>query len=263
MVQENLGTFGTLKLSFDPVTKLHPINLSYEFERQVYQSAWYYYHGSNSLLNIIPKIMGNSSDELRVAVYPFHSSLSYQIQGETIVGVGWFLTGNSTPPYIEICNYASGTYRSSKIFGTTLHELGHASHFVSNGTSYHSTEKMVKESFASFSGWYNAYIYYFSVVPGESSFRYFTTQHRQNWYSDNTDSYTPVFVDLSDIFNQYGSYNPAINDAISGVPVSTIIDYAFQAQSWSDVYSQMLLDVGSFFSSTEFLDFTSAYSVFL
>lgn len=226
------------------------INMAYAFKLHVFQSAQYYYRGSNDLLNNISKF--ELDNPLRIAAY--YDSTRITHNGDK--GVGWFL-GNANPPYIEIANFSS---YSSWIFGTVLHELGHASHRSEMGWKYSYTEPRIKESFATFMGWYNVKQYYSSVLLTDEDVHGACHQGRQDWEGNSNDYYTPIYIDLADDYNQYLEINSSyVNDNISNIPVSNILNFAIGPMTWTRSKQLMQGQIGSLYSSSDFNNLISLY----
>ena len=244
---DNLTEYPYTFVLGSPVTTL---DYPYSFRRQVFQAARYYYKGKNDLLNNIQKM--HLDDPLRIATYP-DSTYFHDNEGPYI---GEFV-GNATPPYIRLCQYDT---LATKIFGTAFHELGHASHKTEVGTSFGTTEPRIKESFASFMGWYNVKKYYSTVLTTDSQVHSYCTQGRQTWYGDATNSYTPIYIDMVDDYNQstiLGSYY--VNDAISDVPVTDVLSFAIGPVYWWQSEYLMQQQIGVLYSSTDFNNMISLY----
>ena len=230
-----------------PVTN---IDYNYDFYHQVFLSARYYYKGSNDLLNNIDKL--HLDTPLRIAAYADTTSLTHN----GISGVGWFFP-SANPPYIEVCQY---NISASKIFGTVLHELGHASHYAEMGTQFGLTTSRIKESFASFMGWYNVKKYYHTVLTTDAMVHNACTQGRQGWQGLSSDYYTPIYIDLVDDFNQNTILGSSyVIDAISSVPVTDVLNFAIGPKTWSQSKSLMQQEVGVLYSLSDFNNLVNLY----
>lgn len=130
------------------------------------------------------------------------------------------------------------------VISTTLHEMGHSIHHCTldgeNGyNNYTSVKRIIRESFASFIGWYYGERYYLTkgyVKAGE--WEHINLNHRQNWSPTDTtlySRYSPIFIDLIDNYNQ-----PNLNDGISGVPISFIKDVMSSSVTLTDVIDAYL-----------------------
>ena len=126
--------------------------------------------------------------------------------------------------------------------GTILHEMGHYTQFwIHRGYNhYNDIPKLLKESWASYAGWYMGELYY-SVqrllpIPFEDDI---TRQARQSWHPAMANPYyyySPLFVDLRDNYNQCERLNNSryANDAIKNVPYSLINKLA-RSSFWTGV----------------------------
>ena len=233
----------------------YDVYLPTSFYLDVYKAADYYFHGSNNLLNSVIRY-----DTLGVSI----NIRTFDSSGPN-GGAGYF---DHDPTFIKIWNNYKNNYvgASSKIFGHVLHELGHATHYVTVGaTNMDSTDNMISESFALFFGWYNVWQYYFSLT-GNNHFLVNTicTEGRQQWvpYSP-PDIYSPLFVDLFDMFNQNLANSLYNYDPISGVPLSFILSCSLGPLNFQSVYNSLASGVGTYYSSSQFSSFIAPYSVFL
>ena len=236
--------------SFEIGSPVTTLNYEYSFKRQVFQAARYYYKGNNDLLNNIDKL--HLDDPLRIATY--QDSLELHHDGNS--GIGWYLR-SSNPPYIEIANHDT-LPRSSFTFDTVLHELGHASHHAELGTLYSSVEPRIKESFASFMGWYNVKQYYSSVLSTDYQVHNACYNGRQKWPIYNI-NYTPIYVDLVDNYNQYISNPSYVKDVISGVPVIDVLSFAIGPTTWAQSVALMQQQAGILYSSADLADLIALY----
>lgn len=220
-------------------------------------AAYYFFEQNNDLLNSVP----------------LYDTLSVSIDIHAINEPGDYL-GCFYPtatPYIIIWNYYKANYigASSKIFGTVNHELAHATHYA-YGTQFGVTgiNAMIKESFASFMGWYNVLDYYSSFIGAN---QYVTnnicSQGRQYWtpsISMTYRNYTPIYIDLFDDYNQHQMLSSSYNDdPISGVSVPFIVSSALGPQTLQGVYNALLSGVDIHYSLSDFSTFISPYSDFL
>ena len=127
------------------------------------------------------------------------------------------------------------------------------------------TDTVIKESFASFFGWYNVYQYYSSVAITHQIVNNICTQGRQTWTASSSNiNYTPIYIDLFDNYNQHTySSIPYNQDPISGVPINTIINFALGPTSFHNVYYPLASLIGSYYTGSEYSAFISPYSLFL
>jgi hypothetical protein len=132
----------------------------------------------------------------------------------------------------------------SDVIQTTLHEIGHAVHSLNSPDRWVETNSFLKESIASYVGWYLAQEYYKSLgrVSTGGNPSLVSNQARQDWTKTtnstfggyyNNGWYSPLFVDLTDDYNQKTSPSSSRpNDNISGISapavwsiISTSSDY--------------------------------------
>ena len=186
-----LGTIGDTYHNSVPAL----FKLPWSFETDIYQAAWYYFHGSNDELDTLTSYSesGNSIDIYAIETGNAYGRFFYHVPASA-----------SHLPRISI--YRAGRTSSSQIFGTVLHELGHASHYISTNlpSTFANITPFIKESFASFTGWYNVKCFYSSVATTDSAVNNICSQGRQSWNNTITTglNYTPLFVDLHDSYNQ-------------------------------------------------------------
>ncbi len=233
------------------------INLPANFYLDVYKAAEYYFNGSNDLLSIVPTYdtLGTSID---IHAIDNASEDNY---------LGCFY--NNPNPYICIWNPYKNNYSgaSSKLFGTVNHELGHATNRASTGRiNMNNTEPVIKESFASFFGWYNVLQYYAALIgSNQNMVNSICTQGRQYWTpSSQNINYTPIFIDLFDNYNQHTySGSPYNEDVISNVPITFILSASLGPLQFQSVYNTLISGVGVLYSADDFSSFISPYSLFL
>ena len=237
------------------------VNIPSNFYFDVYKSADYYFDGQNDLLTCIPKY--DTSGDI-MDIHAIDSS------SDNYLGAFYYSLNNSFSPYIQIWNPYNGNYTgaTSKVLGTVNHELGHATHYVYSGaTVFYNTDNIVKESFASFVGWYNVFRYYYSLVGNNHyDVHSICTQGRQSWTPDLSGSsvyYSPLFIDLFDNYDQ-STVNTTFNvDLISNVPVPFIPSSALSSQSLQDVITILQSGIGTHYSSAEFNTFIAPYSTLI
>jgi len=251
---QNLGTPSDL-LTF-PSTHIQ-VFLPTNYYLDVYRAAQYYFYSSNDLLSAVTRY---NTSEHSLDIYAVNSP-------DTENGyLGYFMPVD--PSYIVIYNAYILSYSgaASKLFGTVLHELGHATNYTTVGqTNMQSTDSIIKESFASFFGWYNVRVFYSSVAPSESIVNSICTQGRQNWTSSSSNvAYSPFFIDLFDNYNQHTSLGTSYNDdPISGMSIMAILNLALGPQSFSSVYYPLAAYIGTFFTGSEYMTFVNPYTPIL
>jgi hypothetical protein len=187
---------------------------------EIYRAANYFFnsHGQNFFPRTIP------TGGLRIVANNFS-------KGTTL--------GAYTPSN-RIINIYNSNQTDSRIVGTTLHEIGHCIQHNVHPTIFNTRkEELLIESFAPYVGWYLGEAYYKSLGWIKSSGALdITGNARQGWMKTTTSAqlgyYSPLFIDLTDDYNQkLSSTSIHPNDLISGVLsssvwniVSTSINYA-------------------------------------
>jgi len=246
----SLGSVLGYQLQGNPVQ----IDLPVDFFLDVYNAADYYFYGENDLLDQVEKY-----DTLgtKISIYAIDTP-----------GVYLGVFNYASTPYINIWNYYKSNYTgaSSKVFGTVNHELGHATNYARYGKTYTSqTPSFIKESFASFFGWYNVSQYYSSVASSHSIVHSICTQGRQSWTTSSSNlNYTPIYIDLFDDYNQQ-LYNSSHNyDTIDGVPIDIILSLSLGPQSMGFISSlmQYYASTGLYFTYSQYTSFIAPYSIF-
>lgn len=161
-------------------------------------------------------------------------------------------TGWQFTPYINIYN----EYSSNQSFpiGTILHELGHWSmwNFKNQSLPYKTNaDKILAESWASYSGWLLTEKYYRSlgwVKPSYSSLSdlsnwidyNFTGNSRQFWRKTTASGYySPLYVDLVDDINQSIVNEDYLEDLISGFPNELIVKMAKESAGWPQLRARL------------------------
>lgn len=245
-IQRYLGTVSSLwgPMSYNTTYSTYVSHQSsVTNECDVYQAAYYYFYGSHDYSSLIV-----SSELGGIVIHA--STLQPGYPSET------FDTLPGTP--IFVYDESIGT----DCIASTIHELGHVHHLKIN-SNYSTAQNLIKESFASYIGWYVGEQYYLSKgyvrpFPGFT----INMQDRQEWYPDSPffiDDpdmyyYTPLFIDLTDDYNQ--GY---ITDTISGVPASVIDAMGASCTTVSACKSYLLSYTGTYFTSSELLAYFSYY----
>jgi hypothetical protein len=160
-----------------------------------------------------------------------------------------------------VINIYNRGHLSADVIGTTLHELGHFAHFKSVGyNTYTSFPKFLRESFASYSGWYFGEKYYISqgaTRPGNGYWT-ITGNERQDWHKTYSSTsiiryYSPLFIDLTDTYNQKRTSTSIYpNDGIQGVPASVIWNIVSTSTTWAQCRAKLQSYVGTYYTSTAF-----------
>ncbi len=225
-------------------------------EANIHRAVNYFFNGQNVFPKAFPNAYYQPSQGLRIEAKDYSSSslaglfapnpnVRYDLNGSVI---------NVTfSPSIMIYNNGAS---NNDVIRTTLHELGHAIHCYNDILSYLDTNSFLKESFASYVGWYLVQEYYESlgwVNPGGNP-SLASNDARQSW-TKTTDStfggrfndgyYSPLFVDLTDNYNQKTSPTSSRpNDNLSGVPPQIIWYFISTSSNYSQVRQKIVAQVG-------------------
>lgn len=220
---------------------------------RAHQAANYYYRGSHEMTNY-------SSTGVRVVIHAYTTEHPSNTCNSIIEGSFYFLSG---VPTIEL--YHNRTNESSKYISATLHELGHYLHYGLTENNFSTVSLLIKESFSSFVGWslgrqyYQQFNYYLTYGIGlDGIYNDQTGQGRQNW-AGPSDVYSPMFVDLQDIYNQgYYSFG-YVYDTISGVPYSAIQTIITNCYTWTSVRQALAALVNTYYTQSQFDVFVLFY----
>ncbi len=103
----------------------------------------------------------------------------------------------------------------------------------------------LSESFASYVGWWLAHQYYALhglIASGDEDLTHNGEygNARQVWETTHTNAYTPLFVDLSDLYNQRTSSFPnRPNDNIQSTPPYIVWDIITSCSTWPQCRSEL------------------------
>ena len=226
---------------------------------EIYRAVGFYFYGlrtnygSSSLLHLpeIDRFVDSTTGGMRIEA---HTAAIQE-------GEGVFKSFLGNAHYIKIGNVNRNN--QPRLMGTILHEMGHYTQFwIHRGYNhYNDIPKLLKESWASYAGWYMGELYY-SVqrllpIPFEDDI---TRQARQSWHPAMANPYyyySPLFVDLRDNYNQCERLNNSryANDAIKNVPYSLINKLARES-SWTGVKKVLREHISSgYYTETQLNDF--------
>lgn len=219
-----------------------------------YMSAQYYFYGNNNLLNSVARI---NSDYSTIRLYVDPDQLFWDPHPVCTFSL------NGQIAEIYISNYYYYFFlEESLTMGNIFHALGHITHMVNvDELFFASTSPWIKESYASFFGWYNTYEYYSSLFTSPSFLTY-CDQDNQAWPDDpsHTMAFTPFFVDLYDTFNESVSDPDWVNDQISYVPVYLINYAALHSRNLAECSSFLQGLTWLFYSADQLNDFLTCFS---
>lgn len=145
-----------------------------------------------------------------------------------------------------------------EVIATTFHELGHASHFTNGESNYRNSDKNLRESWASFVGFYLVLMEYQDLGFYHGPFDYGSYEpypytmstyyipdgsiNRQLRKVNEEEDYLPIFIDMYDSDNQHITnilYNPNDSnnidyypyDTIRIIPADVIEDFVFNSRT--------------------------------
>lgn len=216
---------------------------------EIHRAVNFYYNGTHSVLKSY-----YTSSQIRIRALNFEDSRFY----------GRFSYFLLKKPYISICKRNDNDH--SKEIGTTLHELGHFIHYLLNDSrliKYNGIDGLITESWASYVGWHVGETYYKSlghtIAPGTD----ITGQARQDWYFGKN-TYSPLFVDMVDDYNQHTSNTGYNYDIIKNTPHSAIKYIISNSSDWTSCRSLITINLQGRYSPSvinQFLDYYEPYNV--
>lgn len=219
---------------------------------EIHRAVNYFYNGSHS----VGKWYYNEGIRIRAISRTDASANAY------------FSYSKKNQAYITV--YYNNNGNESRIIGTVLHELGHFVHFGERGgytgsayNGFIGVHSLIKESYASYVGWYLGERYYSTLGWVKSSVTQdITGQARQSWWKTDgsTAYYSPLFVDLVDDFNQGTYWSSSYNsDQIKNFPHSIIRTMSAECTTWSDVKTKLQQYVGVYYTTAEYNSFVAPY----
>ena len=138
----------------------------------------------------------------------------------------------------------------SLIFSTTCHELGHAAHDTNASSIYESSELRVKESWAVFHQYLCTIKEYTDLGFDSNLWTYTPTGLIQPDVTYNfqyfdpeeplLQTYTSLFVDIYDTYNQHDFCSSFINDEISGFYVPSLEGVVFGKTTFAEIKQHFL-----------------------
>ena len=159
--------------------------------------------------------------------------------------------GMGIGPDIRIAGKNSdNTWRQpSLLFSTTCHELGHATHNTNASSIYESSEQRVKESWAIFHQYLctikeytdlnvvsNLWTYSNGLIEPDIYYNFQLFDSSINYFQ----TYTSLFVDIYDTYNQHDFCSSYINDVISGFYVPSLESVVFGKTSFAAIKQHFL-----------------------
>jgi hypothetical protein len=204
-----------------------------EFAAAVYTAAYEFYHGNNLGFNRPRKNM-------RMRIYDgdgrgHHAGL-------------YFLTTNQIKMYRK---NSSGDRTAERVIGTTLHELGHASHYALDGccvwnNAFHKSgnnneDKVLKESWALYIDHQLGRTWFPNRSSNSAQNLTFTTMNKGFSSGGSEGKYTSLFFDLADTHDQSsnGSLADLPRDRVSGYTSAQMQNALRGASSLQDLRNNL------------------------
>ena len=240
-IQKVLGTvlsmWGTMTLSTTyPTYTTHQSSATNECE--IFRASEYYFNGDHDFANLT-----SVSEQGRIV----HAST------ETTGYAVTYFYSNNVPTIYVYDNYST----PNDCIGSVLHEFGHVHHYYSRGgySQFLLVDDLICESFASYVGWSIGENYYVSkgFVKPYNSYA-INWQNRQGWTPSSGSNYSPLFVDLTDDYDQY-----ALTDNITGVPASIIDAMVTSATNASQCKAYMSSYIGTYLSYADWNTYFNYY----
>lgn len=232
-------TLGTVSQYFD---SSHPLDTMYinlsssSTELEIHRALDFYHNSSHELSSSILTTESN----YRVSA---PTSSNFNKDGET----GWDYVNNGSFSFI----YNNGL-TLAELMGVIYHELGHARKlYAQSGPSGNSEDHYrIHESYACFVGYHMSRKYYSmnGYSFGSGTYIWFNEQHMQYW---TTGRYTPLFVDLTDDYNQSSISSSYVSDSISDVPITAIDSLGKVTSTISGFITNTAPMVGVYFTQNQ------------
>lgn len=252
---DNWGQVSDYWSNVNDIPSMCPVSSTVDYD--VLSAVNYYYTGSHPIRTwsydagiriIVPGVNGSNVSEF----YP-----------------------SASPTYIKVYENYHGSL--GPLMGAILHELGHFTMYCECGgyddymNNYYGIERLLRESYASYVGWYLTKTRYANLGYTEAPSLYdFTGQTRQGWIHTHCSQstygiyiyYSPVFVDLVDTYNQYDE-GPSYNNDVISIPYNVhlrIREMAAQCKTWDDIKDYLDDYVGVYYTQSQFSIFCTPYN---
>ncbi len=177
--------------------------------------------------------------------------------------------GGFAPTSRDIFIYKNRNNPHGFVIGATLHEIGHYIDCYNNSTRMLNSPLFLSEAFSGYIGWYLTHEYYKlqgrTAAPGEDlTDNGMYGNARQEWDKYSSNNYTPLFVDLTDNYNQCAvSYPDRPNDNITNVPASVIWSTITTINSWTQCRSKLQgysgTGTGKHYTTAQFAEWIDAF----
>ena len=242
-IQKSLGTvyslWGSMHYGSFPTYTTHQSSTTTECE--VFRAANYYYYGSHAFSSL-----RLSSENGRI----IHVNTPVNTTDYAVTH-----TYSNDIPTIYVYNNPAYSVDNDCV-GSVIHELGHVHHYYIRGgfSQFHAVADLLQESFASYIGWSVGEQYYISKGYVLSYGEHLNWQHRPSWTPYSGYIYSPLFVDLTDDYNQAD-----LTDTITGVPASVVNNMGAQCTTIYQCKNHMSNYVGTYLTTSELNLYFSYY----
>lgn len=241
-IHNTLGTLSQYYDILDPVDTIYFTLSSTSTEFEIHRAIDYYRNDPHELSSTIL----SSENSVIIAAYTSSS--------QTYNGLERW-TKPMNDPYRAVIAIFNNGISLPELMGTIFHEIGHARKDYAQDTSFCNTyeQKLIHDSYASFIGYHLSRKYYTTKGLYLAPFYYetFNQQCRQWWPLSSEDIYSPLFIDLSDDFNQ-NVYRPFyVIDTISGVPIYEIDRLGIFIKSLSEFITNSAYMVNLYFTQAQ------------
>ncbi|MBE6333814.1 MAG: hypothetical protein E7071_03195 [Bacteroidales bacterium] len=173
---------------------------------------------------------------------------------------GYFLP-SQTNMHIRIINKHRDN--TARVIATTLHEIGHYAMYMlyNDRNAFINGSRLIKESWASYCGWYLCREYYKKYnYTEEDSLYSFTKHEKQSWEKtgDSTQCYSPLFIDLQDTYNQVYCIGKN-NDVIENITPAEITNIAQTYKTWTTLKSGLYTHLSTKYTIEEINSYIEPY----
>ncbi|MBP5571262.1 MAG: hypothetical protein J6X39_01100 [Bacteroidales bacterium] len=222
----------------------------YCYYANISRAAIVYYYGDNCGLRRPPM---RSDNTLKLAI---QANLGYNLDGSGNFTSRNFLILEDRPIVTIYRSTVMYNFSTQALYGNTMHELGHSSHWRHNQANFNASDHIVKESFAAGVEWILTSNVYPSYAPDYYRLSYTgIVQDLIDGYGIKTSDKYGAF-DNNNVFiegNAYLSYN----DHVTGFTPSQIEEAVRNSRDWDTWRARMIVDYPDV---ANVLDIWSAFS---
>lgn len=143
---------------------------------------------------------------------------------------------SAKPEMYVYAKYLDGIrYEVDLVLSSVIHEMAHVAHYLNVGsTTYYASDEIIRESWATAIQWYVSRSIYEEF--GQSILSKFDRKYNeQDWCITSRPSYTPLFIDLYDTYNEYTKSPIYPMDEVSGFSFIFLENHLNQFRTLEDV----------------------------